>query len=92
MSEIETIQVFARVRPHKKADRNRYHVNGNDIDFKMDDKDESTKNFINNQKELFEFKFNGVFDQGATQAEVFEKIGKPVIDNVMKGFNGTVFA
>lgn len=47
---------------------------------------------INNKKELYSFKMNRIFDDTATQEQLFEGIGKPVVENVLQGFNGTIFA
>lgn len=39
-----------------------------------------------------DFVYDYVFDSGATQDHVYEKIAKPVVTDVLKGFNGTIFA
>jgi len=39
-----------------------------------------------------EFRFNGIFDQDASQEEVFEKVARPVLNNCLEGYNGTIFA
>ena len=38
------------------------------------------------------FRFDRVFGQGASQAEVYEASVHPVIEEVLQGYNGTVFA
>uniref|UniRef100_A0AAR2KGS5 Kinesin-like protein n=1 Tax=Pygocentrus nattereri TaxID=42514 RepID=A0AAR2KGS5_PYGNA len=48
--------------------------------------------FINNKRESYRFRFQKVFDQVTKQEEIFETIAKPVADNVLAGYNGTVFA
>ncbi|KAG1944180.1 kinesin-like protein KIF9 [Pimephales promelas] len=48
--------------------------------------------FINNKRENYNFRFQKVFDQTANQEEIFETIAKPVADNVLAGYNGTIFA
>ncbi|KAJ8289574.1 hypothetical protein GJAV_G00002830 [Gymnothorax javanicus] len=48
--------------------------------------------FVNNKKESYKFRFRKVFDQDAKQEEIFEHIAKPVADNVLAGYNGTIFA
>lgn len=47
---------------------------------------------INNQKESHEFKFTEIFDQEASQEEIFEKIAKPLTLSCLSGYNGTIFA
>ena len=41
---------------------------------------------------LHEFSFDHVLGPETTQSTVFEKIGRPVVDCVMDGFNATIFA
>ena len=38
------------------------------------------------------FEYDRVFDSDATQAEMYEQAVKPIVEGVMDGFNGTVFA
>lgn len=47
---------------------------------------------VNNKKENYKFKFQITFDQRTKQEDVFEHVAKPVIDNVLQGYNGTIFA
>lgn len=35
---------------------------------------------------------NGLFDQSTTQEQIFDGIAKRVVDNVIEGYNGTIFA
>ena len=39
-----------------------------------------------------EFLYDYVFHTDATQDHVYNRIAKPVVDDVLKGFNGTIFA
>ena len=38
------------------------------------------------------FTFDRVFSPASTQEEIYEFSGRPIVESVMKGFNGTVFA
>eukprot|EP00037_Helgoeca_nana_P017451 m.165472 g.165472 ORF g.165472 m.165472 type:complete len:975 (-) comp23999_c0_seq3:258-3182(-) len=38
------------------------------------------------------FTFDRVFRPGSTQAEVYDYAAKPVVEDVLKGYNGTIFA
>jgi kinesin family protein 18/19 len=38
------------------------------------------------------FGFDRIFDENVTQAEVYEATAKPLLDNVLDGYNATVFA
>ena len=39
-----------------------------------------------------DFMFDYVFGQQASQEDLFQRIAKPVVNDVLKGFNGTIFA
>ncbi|KAI8807854.1 kinesin-like protein KIF6-like protein [Cladochytrium replicatum] len=98
-----SIKIFARVRPPRPRSNlhstpGRYWVDvgeeqgleNNKLGFLVP-KDEA-QGLVNNQKESFDFKFDYVFDVNATQDEIFDKVGKEVVQNVLDGFNGTIFA
>lgn len=36
--------------------------------------------------------YDHVFPTETQQIEVFEKVAQPVVDNVLNGYNGTIFA
>ena len=38
------------------------------------------------------FTFDRVFVPTATQSEVFEAVGKPLVATILEGYNGTIFA
>jgi hypothetical protein len=38
------------------------------------------------------FLYDHVFDLPSTQEEVFERVGEPVINNILDGFHGTIMA
>ena len=38
------------------------------------------------------FAFDGVYDEQSTQKEVYESVVRPVVDEVLQGYNCTVFA
>lgn len=46
----------------------------------------------NNLKDSYNFKFSKVFGEDAVQEEIFEEVARPVIDNFLVGYNGTIFA
>lgn len=43
------------------------------------------------KEKKYSFLFRKVFDQDASQEEVFEITSKPVLENVLSGYNGTIF-
>ncbi|KAJ8401237.1 hypothetical protein AAFF_G00388190 [Aldrovandia affinis] len=91
----QTIQIFARIRPTKKTtsvyavDEEEERV-GSTLEFVVPR--DLADGFINNKKESYRFRFQKVFDQEARQEDIFESIAKPVADNVLGGYNGTIFA
>ncbi|KAK2878656.1 hypothetical protein Q8A67_019447 [Cirrhinus molitorella] len=89
----QTIQIFARVKPTKKPTAE-YFVNceeqGGSLEFVVPR--DLADGVINNKRENYKFRFQTVFDQTANQEEIFEAIAKPVAENVLAGYNGTIFA
>lgn len=47
---------------------------------------------IGQDDSLQSFTFDYVFDSDASQSEIFEYIGRPMISDIMAGYNGTIFA
>ncbi|CAG9325378.1 unnamed protein product [Blepharisma stoltei] len=89
MSRQNNIKVISRFRPL--------------IDFEMTDEDQSPTdnhalvNFLSENTIAagpgFEtFTLDHVFDPDSKQSEVYEIVGKPVIEDVLNGYNGTIFA
>ncbi|XP_017546239.1 kinesin-like protein KIF6 isoform X1 [Pygocentrus nattereri] len=90
----QTIQIFARVKPTEKAPAvysvDNEEQSGGRLEFVVPR--DLADGFINNKRESYRFRFQKVFDQVTKQEEIFETIAKPVADNVLAGYNGTVFA
>eukprot|EP00474_Spongospora_subterranea_P001867 CRZ02325.1 hypothetical protein [Spongospora subterranea] len=85
-----TIEVFCRVRPTKKLSR-LYSLEDNEtITFNVPH--EQSAGVVNNQKEIFQFPFAQVFDQHVKQEDIFDHVAKKVVNNVIDGYNGTIFA
>ena len=38
------------------------------------------------------FDFDRIFDPTASQATIFEHVGQPLVEAVLEGYNGTIFA
>ncbi|ESO96459.1 hypothetical protein LOTGIDRAFT_115944 [Lottia gigantea] len=90
----QTIKIFARVKP-TKAKACLYEIDEDDqglpkLTFNVPR--EYADGFINNKKENYKFRFDKVFDQKTSQDEIFENVAKPVVDNALQGYNGTIFA
>ncbi|XP_062523206.1 LOW QUALITY PROTEIN: kinesin-like protein KIF6, partial [Corticium candelabrum] len=90
----QTIRIFCRIKP-TNAKTGLYEVtltrqNAPHVTFYIPRSE--SDGLVNNRREAYPFKFNKVFDQQTSQDEVFERVAKEVIDNVLAGYNGTIFA
>ncbi|XP_072546377.1 kinesin-like protein KIF6 isoform X2 [Salminus brasiliensis] len=90
----QTIQIFARVKPIEKAPAvysvGNEEPGGGRLEFVIPR--DLADGFINNKRESYRFRFQKVFDQATKQEDIFDMIAKPVADNVLAGYNGTIFA
>ncbi|CAF1655282.1 unnamed protein product [Rotaria magnacalcarata] len=89
----QTIQIFCRIKP-TKSKTSVYEVNPVDdgANLSIVIPKDATDGYINNKREDFRFRFRQIFDQSAKQEDVFSMVARPVIDNVIAGYNGTIFA
>lgn len=46
----------------------------------------------NSSAGVYDFTFDRCFDMKSTQKELYDVAAKPIIDSVLEGFNGTIFA
>ncbi|KAL8439254.1 hypothetical protein Efla_005731 [Eimeria flavescens] len=85
------IQIYLRMRP--MAGRCEWHSvigkDGRTLITKLP-RDEASAG--HNALTEYKFHFDGIFDQGATQEEVFQGVAVPVVDDALRGINGTIFA
>ncbi|XP_074650742.1 kinesin-like protein KIF6 [Tubulanus polymorphus] len=90
----QTIQIFARLKPTKQ----KTGVYDLDEDSEGNPRLQffvprvSSEGLVNNKKEKYKFRFEKVFDRNTKQDSIFEHVAKPVLDNVLAGYNGTIFA
>ena len=89
------ILVFCRVRPLNRAELGmggkvclRYALNRKQV-FLRGERPCPTQ--ANGDKKNA-FRFNHVFDENSTQQDVFDVAARPILDQVLKGYNGTIFA
>ncbi|XP_046848638.1 kinesin-like protein KIF6 isoform X2 [Xenia sp. Carnegie-2017] len=88
------IEIFARVKPGKGR-LGEYDCEHEDDGYSyvsLNIPKDLARDFINNKKETYKFRFNKAFDKEVKQDEIFEHVAKGVIDNVLCGYNGTIFA
>ena len=48
--------------------------------------------YINNARERYEFRFNGILGVSAKQDEVYERVAKKAVTSTLDGYNSTLFA
>lgn len=85
------VQVFCRVRPLSSLEKQygearclKLSADGKRVAFNCD-------NPMTGDKRT-NFKFNHVFEENCSQQDVYNLVGRPMLDAVMKGYNGTVLA
>ncbi|RYP30379.1 hypothetical protein DL767_006287 [Monosporascus sp. MG133] len=85
MSNANTIKVVARFRPQNKVEL----ASGGQpiVNFQGDD-----TCTINSAEATGTFTFDRVFDMSGRQVDIFDYSIKPTVDDILNGYNGTVFA
>ena len=94
--ENATIKIIARLRPLKSNKKivsektSCFTIKENNrISIKIPKESGLT---INNSKEDYDFKFNSILSMDVQQEESWDIIAKDVVDSVINGYNGTIFA
>jgi kinesin family member 15 len=82
----ENVRVYVRVRPASSREK--------DMGFQscVQVQPDGKSLAINTRPEPRSFHYDHVADVDSTQDEVFQKVGKPITDTCMSGYNGTIFA
>ncbi|GLI60663.1 hypothetical protein VaNZ11_002864, partial [Volvox africanus] len=89
--EVSGIDIYVRIKPVQRASpRLVVDTNENKIEFNIPRNEAA--GLVNNQREHFEFRFNGILTAEAKQDEVFERVARPAVMGAMSGYNGTIFA
>jgi kinesin family protein 6/9 len=89
-SSSQHIQIFLRVRP-QKSPSTALTVGDQSVEIDVPLTKESGAG-PNNTRTKYKFVFDSVFNDSATQEQVFESVGKPIVMSALDGYNGTVFA
>lgn len=83
------IRVYARARPCRvPSERLRLHQDSVKISLGQKDKAKYSGGHYKN----YEFSFDGVLDENASQEQVFEVVATHIVDKFLDGYNGTIFA
>ena len=94
----QNVQVVIRVRPLTTA----YHVANGGHQILTGDQSAQQRRCIRevvddkvvilDTKDADKFTFDFVANENKSQDEVFKKIGKPIVDSCIQGYNSTIFA
>lgn len=83
--EDSNIKVICRFRPLNESENNKGSVLC--VEFLSD-----TSLRIPNDSETSQYTFDQAFQPTCTQQQVYQAAARPIVESVMQGFNGTVFA
>ncbi|XP_044761416.1 kinesin-like protein KIF3A [Coccinella septempunctata] len=86
---VENVKVFIRIRPLNDNESLGYTKGTIEIN-----KEECSILLNNNEYREFEklFRFHQVFPEETSQQEIYHTVAAPIVDTVLKGYNGTIFA
>eukprot|EP01084_Bolivina_argentea_P222460 376538_1 len=100
--EKQNIFVSCRFRPINAQEihdekNNNIKDNKYAIEISSNQKDVTIQRGLNNNSShndvsTLKFSFDHILSQNSTQQQTFDTIGKPLIDHVCQGYNGTIFA
>lgn len=79
-TKIENISVYLRIKPYEKHE-NIIEIKENTLFFKKPNSDN-----------VKQFNFTEIFNENSTQYDVFQSTAIPVVEKVLQGYNGTIFA
>eukprot|EP01036_Dinobryon_divergens_P047078 gene47078-63049_t len=86
----ECIQVVVRCRPFNKKEINENRGNAIKMDTKLNQCFITNVDAPNDPPKMFTF--DGVYDEHTIQRQFYEESCFPLVESVLEGFNGTVFA
>eukprot|EP00742_Colponemidia_sp_Colp-10_P006548 GILJ01007018.1.p1 GENE.GILJ01007018.1~~GILJ01007018.1.p1 ORF type:complete len:1055 (-),score=235.45 GILJ01007018.1:187-3351(-) len=84
------VKVVCRFRPSNDLERS--HGSTECVEFAPDHATVALKMSGESGSGVYRFTFDQAFDMNSTQADVFEYTARPIVEDVLQGFNGTVFA
>ncbi|KAL1457120.1 hypothetical protein WDU94_001781 [Cyamophila willieti] len=89
--EVENVRVFVRLRPLNKKEIEANYTNIATVD--LLNGIVSVKNPVGYSHEPPKtFTFDTVFDSDSKQLDIYNETARPIVDKVLLGFNGTIFA
>ena len=86
----ECIQVVVRCRPFNKKEKDENRTNIVEIDLEL--RQVAILNADNREEQPKSFTFDGAYDEHTQQRNFYEESCFGLVENVLEGFNGTIFA
>ena len=86
------IKIYARIRPSENRFEGLQSSESKQICVKIGKEGDREQLFSKAPSSRHEFKFNTVFEEDASQEEVFETVARHMVDAFLEGYNGTIFA
>jgi hypothetical protein len=95
--EATSVKVYARFRPLNNREQTKQTDSDIKFDFASDNKNlKMTYNQVSatgaSQLKELDFAADRIFKTDATQEEVFDEMARPMVEEVIKGYNATIFA
>ena len=87
----ECVQVMVRVRPMNSKEKNNGSVNVIEIDKEMNQVILRTPQETSKDQGRV-FTYDAVYDRESSQRGVYDEGAFPLVESVMQGYNGTIFA
>ncbi|KAF5843229.1 P-loop containing nucleoside triphosphate hydrolase protein [Dunaliella salina] len=83
------VDIYVRIRPVPKAS-SRVVVEHSENKLEFNIPRDANQGYVNNQRENYNFRFNGIIGPEAKQDEVFERVARNLVVGALDGFNGII--
>ncbi len=97
--DTDAVKVVVRVRPPNRQEQQAdiVHVDGLNSSVRLTQPPPTSSSSAswssNNANQVDKtFAFDAVFGPASTQLDVYNRVARPIVDNVLEGYNGTIFA
>ncbi|XP_066591336.1 kinesin-like protein KIF3A [Prorops nasuta] len=91
LGEIENVRVVVRVRPLNGKELDNHCKNIIEVDNINSEITIENPNAAQGEPPKI-FCFDAVFDTNSTQVDIYNETARPIVDKVLQGYNGTIFA
>eukprot|EP01084_Bolivina_argentea_P155919 271696_1 len=89
MSNVDNVKVAVRCRPLNERERKLKTKYVIEVDI---ENNQIALRKPRNDKSIKSFRFDNVYGENSTQKEVYEDTAYPLVESVLEGYNGTIFA